>query len=76
MSAPVVHELTQQEAHAVCVVLRAQHIPVTVAVVDHTAHIHPCREVSTCEEVTVLRAFFAVTDGVVFHPFQSLGGTR
>jgi hypothetical protein len=76
MSTVVVHELTDQEAHAICVVLRAQHIPVTVAVVDRTAHIHPCREVSTYEEVTAMRAFFAVTDSVVFHSFQSLGGVR
>jgi hypothetical protein len=65
----IAHRLTHQEAHAVCLVVRARHIPVTATVIHGTTHIYPHRSMTTAEEVDVLRAFVAVTDSVRFHPW-------
>lgn len=61
-------ELTQTAADAICVVLHAvEHIDVTVAVdADQVAHVRPVGPMSTCGEVTALRALLAVSDRVVW----------
>ncbi len=66
------HVLTAQEAHAVCCVLRTQHLPVTATVVDGVTYINPLRPLTTGEETATLRAFLAVTDAVAWHPTQPL----
>lgn len=63
--AAVAHQLTADEAHAICAVLHAvEHIPVSVVIAEHgRVDIWPIgRELTTSEEVSTLRAFAAVTD--------------
>jgi hypothetical protein len=63
----VLHALTEPEAAAICAVLRAvEHIPVEADCYADGVHLHPCREVTTAEEVSVLRAFAAVSDSRIF----------
>lgn len=62
----VVHELTAAEAAAIRAELHAEHIDVTVAVVDHVAHVCPLGPVSTADEVAALRAVEAHTDAFVW----------
>jgi hypothetical protein len=71
LSAHVIrHRLTDPEAHAICSVLHAvSHIDVGALVeeVDGVVSIRPIGHVlSILEEVSVLRAFCAVTDAPVF----------
>lgn len=68
------HTLSAEEGHAVVLVLRSQHIPVTFAVIGDITHIHPHRPISTDEEVKVLRAFAAVTDSVQYHDWHAFDG--
>lgn len=58
------HRCAQVEATTVCTVLRAvEHIPLTASIgPGGSVFLFPQRELSTCERVTVMRAFCAVSD--------------
>lgn len=64
------HPLTESEAHAICSVLRAvSHIDVGVLIEeeDSVVNVRPIgHALAVFEEVSVLRAFCAVTDAPVF----------
>jgi hypothetical protein len=66
----VQHKLTNPEAHAICAVLHAvSHIDVRVLVeeTDGVVNVSPIgHALAVFEEVSVLRAIFAVTDAPVF----------
>ncbi|MCW2768505.1 MAG: hypothetical protein JWO11_4464 [Nocardioides sp.] len=67
-AAAVTHQLTADEAHAICAVLNAlEHIPVGALVAERgEVHVWPVgRELTLLEEVSAVRAFCSVTDARV-----------
>jgi hypothetical protein len=72
VTAAVVHQLTEPEAHAICAVLAAvEHIPVDALIAESgLVDLWPGRELSVLEEVTALRGFNAVSDSrLLWHQF-------
>lgn len=63
----VLHELSRVETLAICDYLHglATPIDVVVRIVDHTVHLYPLAEVTTLQEVTVLRSVLGRTDARV-----------
>lgn len=66
MSTFAVHELTAAEAREICERLHAEHIDVTVSIVDHVAHVCPVGPMSLLDEITALRAVRSRTNAFVW----------
>lgn len=56
------HEITQAEAARILTALAKEGVHVVPMVDDHVLHLWPQELLSIAQEVTVLRAFAAVTD--------------